>query len=635
MSIRSARSLVAVAALLALITGLTVAAQASGRVRLADSGVRWATNANLVRRAGSADRVRFQVYLGLRDAAAAERLAYAVSDPASPSYGRFLSPSQFRARFSPPADAVGRVRSWLASEGFAIASVPENRTFVEASGTVAQAERAFGVELNEYRVGGALLRGTNTAPAIPEDLAGVVDGIGGLTESVRRTASGGDARPANPSIAAHPCSNFWGAETAQNKPKAYGQTLPFAPCGYSPRQMQGAYGVDNAIAHGNDGSGTTVAILDAFHSPTLLQDLRTYSSRNGLPNPSYSEILQPCPCPGTRADKQGWYGEQTLDVEAVHSMAPGAHILYVGTRSTNDIDFVRMTTRIVDGGRADVMSNSTGDLGETIPQSLIRAQHQSFVQAAAEGISVLFSSGDDGDEVQALGHRSVDWPESDPMVTSVGGTSLGVGPLRNYLFETGWGTRTSTLVHHDWSPPPPGDFLYGGGGGTSRIFDEPDYQRGVVPRRYAHAWGGANRVVPDIAADGDPSTGFLFGERYTYPSGAVRYAESRIGGTSLSCPLMAGVTALAVQKGHDQLGLLNPALYHQAGSRAFRDIVDPPRTTALVRANYVNGYSAAGGRYYQLRTMNQTGTIHTARGYDNVTGLGSVRGQDLIDALTG
>jgi len=399
--------------------------------------------------------------------------------------------------------------------------------------------------------------------------------------------------------------------------------------------MQGAYGVENPIANGNDGGGTTVAILDAFRSPTLLQDLRTYSSRNGLPSPSYSEILQSCPCPGTRADKQGWYGEQTLDVEAVHSMAPGAHILYVGTRSTNDIDFIRMTTRIVDDGRADVISNSTGDLGETIPQSEIRAQHESFVQAAAEGMSVLFSSGDSGDEVEALGYRSVDWPESDPLVTSVGGTSLGVGPLRNYLFETGWGTRTSTLVHHDWSPQPPGDFLYGGGGGTSRIFDEPAYQRGVVPRGYAHAWGGSNRVVPDIAADGDPSTGFLFGERYTYPSGAVKYAESRIGGTSLSCPLMAGVTALAVQKGHDRLGLLNPALYQHVRSSAFHDIVDPPRTIALVRTNYVNGYSPAAGRYYQLRTLNQTGTIHTRQGYDNVTGLGSPRGQQLINALTG
>jgi subtilase family serine protease len=634
-SIRTARSFVAGVALLALVTGLTVAAQASGRVRLTESGVRWATPANFVRHATSAERVRFQVYLGLRDSATAERLAYDVSDPTSSSYGRFLTPSQFRARFSPSVASVARVRSWLSAQGFAISAVPQNRTFVEASGTVAQAERAFGVTLNEYRVGRAVLRGTSAAPAIPEDLAGVVDGVGGLDESIRRTASGAQARPPAPSIAAHPCSNYWNEEIAQNKPKAYGHTLPFAPCGYSARQMQGAYGVENAIAHGNDGSGTTVAILDAFHSPTLLQDLRTYSRRNGLPKPSYSEILQPCPCPGTRADKQGWYGEQSLDVEAVHSMAPGAHILYVGTRSFHDIDFVRMTNRIVDDGQADVMSNSTGDLGETIPQSLIRAQHQAFVQAAAEGISVLFSSGDDGDEVATLGYRSVDWPESDPTVTSVGGTSLGVGPLRNYLFETGWGTTVSTLVHHDWSPPPPGDFLYGGGGGTSRIFDEPAYQRGVVPRHYAHQWNGANRVVPDVAADGDPSTGFLFGETYTYPNGAVKYAESRIGGTSLSCPLVAGMTALAVQAGHDRLGLLNPALYQHYRSSTFRDIVDPPRTIALIRANYVNGYSAAAGRYYQLRTMNQTGTIHTRQGYDNVTGLGSPRGQEYIDALTG
>ena len=66
-------------------------------------------------------------------------------------------------------------------------------------------------------------------------------------------------------------------------------------------------------------------------------------------------------------------------------------------------------------------------------------------------------------------------------MTSVGGTSLGVGAQGEYLFETGWGTTTASVGRHGWTPAPPGPFPYGGGGGTSGMFAEPDYQVGIVP----------------------------------------------------------------------------------------------------------------------------------------------------------
>ncbi|MDP9243180.1 MAG: protease pro-enzyme activation domain-containing protein, partial [Actinomycetota bacterium] len=210
-SSRARRSLVAAVTLLALVAGLSVVAQASsGRVRLNGSAVPWARPSGLVRRAGAAEPVRFQVYLGLRNAPAAEQLAYDVSDPASASYRHFLSPGQFRARFSPSAASVRSVQSWLRSEGFGLAPVPENRSLVEASGTVAQAERAFGVRLNYYRVGKTVLRAPDAAPEIPSDLAGTVDGVGGLEQSVRQPAFGANAPPPAPTLVGHPCSGFWG-----------------------------------------------------------------------------------------------------------------------------------------------------------------------------------------------------------------------------------------------------------------------------------------------------------------------------------------------------------------------------------------------------------------------------------------
>jgi subtilase family serine protease len=630
---RALRSALAVLVLIPLAVAVSAGAETPRAVRLEESAVPWARAANLVRPARASERITFQVYLGLRDAGAAERLAYAVSDPASPSYRRFLSPERFRERFAPSASAVGAVETWLRSNGFAVDAVPENRTFVQASGTVSQSERAFGVHLNEYRVGRSLLRAPDAPPEIPAALATSVFGVG-LEESARRPSLDAAAEPPAAQHVGHPCSKYWGEEQATNKPKAYGRHLPYTPCGYTPRQMQGAYGVSAAIGNGNDGRGTTIAILDAYHSPTAAKDLRIYSRRNGLPKPSYSELLQRCPCPGTRATKQIWSQEQSLDLDAAHAMAPRADLLYVGTRTDGDMNFLRMTQRIVDGDLADVISNSSGDVGERINPSLIRAQHQAYVQAAAEGISVLNSSSDWGDDLVTFGFRSVNWPASDPLVTAVGGTSLAIGPTRNYVFETGWGTTSSMLVQHEWSPAPPGDFLYGSGGGTSRIYAEPAYQRGVVPPALAHEYGGAHRVVPDIALDGDPNTGFRFGQTVTFPNGDVRYAEFRFGGTSLSTPLLAGIEALAIQRG-GRLGLLNPALYRLAGTRAFRDVVDPPRMVAVARANFNDGVSARSGTSFFLRTMNQTGTLDTRRGYDDVTGLGSPRGQRFIDALSG
>ena len=221
-------------------------------------------------------------------------------------------------------------------------------------------------------------------------------------------------------------------------------------------------------------------------------------------------------------------------------------------------------------------------------------------------------------------------------MTAVGGTSLAVDKNDGYLFETGWGTGFSPLgpSGRHWNPKPPGYFLYASGGGTSKRFDEPAYQKGVVPTSLSGYWGGSGRVVPDFAADGDPNTGFIVGQTQTFPNGSVRYSEYRLGGTSLSSPLVAGIMALANQyAGHD-LGFANPLLYSIDAS-AFNDIVDPSSTVAVARVNYANGVNARDGLTYSLRTMNQTGTLHTIPGYDDVTGRGTPNGWSFLRALAG
>lgn len=395
----------------------------------------------------------------------------------------------------------------------------------------------------------------------------------------------------------------------------------------------------DAIAAGVDGTGQTVAVIDAFASPTIERDLRKYSARHGLPEPDLTQYNVPA-TPGSKIEnQQGWWGEETLDLEAIHSLAPGASLVYLGARDNSGRGILERYEFAVDGELAQIISNSYGTTGEKIAPNGFAAWEAVFQQAAVLGIGSYFSSGDCGDNKDpdglcgGAGYITTDYSASSPWVTSVGGTSLGVGAQGEYLFETGWGTSTASLGRAGWRPAPPGDYLYGSGGGTSGLFAEPAYQVGVVPDALASRWNSRNRVVPDVATVGDPNTGFLTGQTQAFPNGP-RYAEYRVGGTSLSCPLFAAIMALADQAAGMRHGFVNPELYSHAGSQAFRDIAAPTSPIASIRVNFNNLLNPRLGRDFALRSYDQTGTLDTGPGFDDVTGLGSPNGQAFLDALS-
>ncbi len=337
-----------------------------------------------------------------------------------------------------------------------------------------------------------------------------------------------------------------------------------------------------------------MAITDAYAAPTILQDANTYAG------PARAAGVRLGPAPPGAADRafrygfddtvngdlcgeQGWYGEETLDVEAVHAVAPGARITYVAARSCDNADFATTLNRVVDQHLADIVTNSWGGTNESNgpPAQLDAVYQQIFQQAAMQGIGFYFSSGDDGDGSDLNdGTPTVEAPANSPLVTAVGGTSLAVDRANHRRFETGWSTGRSVLDAGAWAPAPPGDFWYGGGGGTSQVFAEPAYQRGVVPASLAMRYSPhGGRVVPDVSAVGDPNTGMLVGETQTFPDGSVRYGEYRIGGTSLSSPIFAGIMAIADQaagraawlrqpgavRGQRRRGLLRPAVGFGSG----------------------------------------------------------------------
>ena len=639
MSLRSKRYLVCVVAFAMALAGMGAASGSPASVRVAGSRPSWARASNLVRRVDPASRVDFLVFLGWRDAAGVTAVASAVSDPNSASYGRYLSAAEFRARFSPAGGDVDAVRRWLSDAGLRVDSVPASRLWVAASGSARDVERVLGTGLAMYRTGSSVRRATTGDPRVPAELAGIVKGFVGLSDVRMRTGIS-NRIPKPPAFKnGRPCSTFWGEKVADTLPPAYGAPVTYDVCGYGADQLRSAYGVSDAIAAGVDGTGQTVAVIDAFASPTMVRDLRKYSDRHGLPAADLTQYNVP-PTPGSDiANQQGWWGEETLDLEAIHSLAPGAKLVYLGARDNSGRGLLERFEFAVDGNLAQIISNSYGTAGEKIAPSGFAAWEAVFQQAAALGIGSYFSSGDCGDNKDpdglcgGTGYITTDYSASSPWVTSVGGTSLGVGDQGQYLFETGWGTTTASVGPHGWKPKPPGPYLYGGGGGTSGLFAEPEYQLGVVPDALATRWNGRNRVVPDVATVGDPNTGFIEGQTQAFPGGP-KYGEYRIGGTSLSCPLFAAIMALADQEAGMHHGFANPALYAQAGGPAFRDIVDPPSTMASIRVLFNNSLNPRQGLDFALRTYNQTGTLDTTPGYDDVTGLGSPNGQAFLDAMS-
>jgi subtilase family serine protease len=257
--------------------------------------------------------------------------------------------------------------------------------------------------------------------------------------------------------------------------------------------------------------------------------------------------------------------------------------------------------------------------------------HSILLRAAGEGVSMYFSSGD-GPGILV--------PSSDPYATAVGGTSLGLDQTNKRLFETGW--SNDVLGNNGDGTTTNYGVAAAAGGGASLLWNEPSYQKGVVPSSMtspgAGNRGGAVRAVPDVSALADLTTGI--GEAVTEadPSGgADQYEVFPEGGTSLAAPLVAGIVAAAQQGQSSTFGFLNPALYSLAGSSALND---PLPITASSPAADQGVYCAdlacigAPPSVWTFDDQDPAATDQvTAKGYDTMTGVGTPNGTTFINAL--
>jgi subtilase family serine protease len=643
------------------------AAMAAGTSTLGGNVANWVKSAKLTGSASAGTSVTIAVHMSVTNLGGLKALAAEVSNPKSKEYGRYITPQQFGQRFEPAAADVATVKSLLVHSGMTNVTEGPHGMYITATATVAQLRTAFKVTQNLYSYQGKTLRANNNAPTIPASLASKVlfieglddtstlrqpfhqsETVGALRAPATAATSSTPATTPPPVAASNPpkyCNvNYGGAEhiaILTTAADVYGAAIPWMNCGYTPQQIQAAYGL-NKVKY--TGAGVTVAIVDAYASPTLEADANRYSANHGLPALTSGNFSQLIPAgiydvsPGEACGPYGWWEEQSLDVDAVHGSAPGATILFVGSRDCATSLTVAILN-VLYNHLADVVTNSWGNNGESIAPGDQQTFDQAAMAGAVQGTSTLFSSGDDGDLSAPNGVASGSWPSTSAWVTGVGGTTLEIIDTGGDKSEYGWGnyraflndatvtSRTSIVdsgvvttsnfgyTYDDYS------FYAGSGGGISLLESQPSYQVGSVPYALATTLNLAStyteplpnpmRVSPDVAMVADPYTGYLFGETFTIAGNALldygckpisateEYCENAIGGTSLASPLMAGVLAVINSKreagGESVLGFANPWLYsvgsegNGVGLRdAINQIIAPTEPVSLIRSYAAN-----------------------------------------------
>ena len=397
---------------------------------------------------------------------------------------------------------------------------------------------------------------------------------------------------------------------------------------YTPAQVQAAYDLAPLYRHAITGRGETIVIVDSFGSPTIKRDLAVFDKQFGLPAPPSFKIITPAGKipkwnPGD-SDMTGWGGETTLDVEYAHTIAPGAGIVLVET-PVSETEGVTGFPQIVEaenyvlkhrlGGVISQSFSATEETFTGLGQLSRYHLRSAYVRAAGEkdGPTVLAASGDSGvadvglNGVTYYTRRVTSWPDSDPLVTGVGGTELVAGKGGTYR-SVAWNDTYNSHLGGGTDP-------YASGGGLSVLFARPSYQDGVK-----NVVGGA-RGVPDVSMSGACSSPVFTYQSFPQEGTPAGWYPSC--GTSEATPEFAGIVALADQVAGHALGLINPVLYRLSQEKA-PGIV--PVTSGTNTVTFVQGTPA---KAYTLKGF------RAQAGYSLVDGVGTVNAWYLAYELAG
>lgn len=637
-----------------------------------------------------ASPVNFTIWMKLRDQQGLDDLVAAQQA----GKAAFLSSDEIRAQQSPGAADVAAVTAFLAAQGFAVKAVGEGNLYVSASGPADRVESAFQVQLHQYALRGNTFNASLRGATIPSALAPVVSAVSGLSglvaepqiaaishKSAVGTAhrtSDAEGLPAAPvplkagtdglvfsaQCFYNPTSESFSGNgaTATYQGNRYGAPITntasgtVGPCGYQPSDLQTAYNLTPLYKQGLNGAGTTIAIVDAYGSTTIANDVQQFSAAMGLPPANLTIIGTPTESNFSTDANAGWASETTLDVEWVHSIAPGAKIVLVVAPTNQDSDLFQgiVTAAAVPGVVSISNSWSDFDIAIAGQSEFYKAADNILKTIGAAGISVNFSTGDYGNNASQLGglYTSTGWPASSPYATGVGGVSVALNAQKHIAWQTSWGTNiteiadTTALGSPPIDPPNNEGFVYGGTGGESDVYPQPFWQRGLP---------GSRRQTPDISWVADPYTGV----EIIYTADAQGdLAIDVIGGTSLACPMFSALWGIATQAAHHPLGQAAPLLYRlpPGAITDVENITSANNVTGTIKdtggtdpisaselAAPLNGlptfvsalYNSPHSTRWFVLTFGADSTLPVGEGWDPATGLGTPNPPAFVNALSG
>ncbi len=553
-------------------------------------------------------------------------------DKGSPSYHKWLTPDQFGKQFGPADQDIQVVTAWLQSHGFRIGQVAKGRNMIEFSGTAAQVQQALHTSIHKYLVNGEEHWANSSDPKIPTALTPVVAGVHTLHNFLKKPLIhfSGEKIPAKYVPGKPPEVNFQNGTVHALGPADYAKIYNI-----NPLYQAGIYGQGIGIA--------VVARSNLYHG---VQDVYDFTNVFGCC--SFPSIILNGPDPGDLGGGEEF--EATLDATWPEAVAPYANVDFVVSATTNTTDGVDLSELyIIDNNLAPIMTESFGGCEAGINSTEAQSIEAMAEQAAAQGITYVVSTGDNGaegcddfnTETVATGPISVNVLAATRYNVAVGGTMFNENGQDSKYWSTtngqGYESAISYIPENVWNESCTAAQcgtkanILAGSGGVSTFFPKPSWQSGV-----AGIPNDGHRDLPDVsltAAGHDPYLLCLEGS--CVPDSQGNFFLYFVYGTSASAPSFAGVMALVdlkmTQSGSStQQGQANYVLYPLAAKEKLSQC-NGSNTTTLPASTCIFNDVTVGNDEVPGEPGYPNAPYASGVGYDQASGLGSVNVTNLVN----